>query len=333
MTTLAVCDLEVLVGAGAGTFKAVDGVDLEIPEGAVVGLVGESGSGKSTLGRAMVGLTPAASGQLLLDGVDYRGARGRRLRKLRRSVQMVFQDPNSSLNPRMTVGEAIAEALPERSRTSRASRRAEIVKLLDLVALEPGYAGVRPRALSGGERQRVALARALAARPDVIVADEVTSALDASIQASVLNLLRDVGRQTGLSMLFISHNLAVVRYMTGSVAVMQLGRIVERGPTEDVLARPSHPYTRMLIDSVSLEGFDLGEDPVGEPPDPLQPPSGCRFRTIFPVGPLAGPSREICISEDPCAATALRLHRAACHFAPPAELEEATDDVAVDRSA
>ena len=318
MTSVEVRDLEVVVGVGAEMFKAVDRVDLEIPEGAVVGLVGESGSGKSTLGRAMAGLTPAQQGQILLDGVDFRGARGRRLRMLRRSVQMVFQDPNSSLNPRMTVGEAIAEALPDRARMSRSSRRSETAKLLELVALEPGYARVRPRALSGGERQRVALARALAARPDVIVADEVTSALDASIQASTLNVLRDVRRQTGLSMLFISHNLAVVRYMTDSVAVMQLGRIVERGPTEDVLARPSHPYTRLLIESVSLEGFDSGEDPLGEPPDPLQPPSGCRFHAVCPVGPLADPGRRICVSEDPRVGSHARLHHAACHFAPPA---------------
>lgn len=319
MTSLEACELGVTVGVGRGMFKAVDGVDLAIPANTVVGLVGESGSGKSTLGRAIVGLTPAQHGQILLDGVDVRGVRGRRLRSWRRSAQMVFQDPNSSLNPRMTVGEAIAEALPEGSRSSRATRRAEVARVLDLVALEPAYARVRPRGLSGGERQRVALARALAARPDVIVADEVTSALDASIQASVLNVLRDVQRETGMSMLFISHNLAVVRYMTDAVAVMQLGRIVESGETTKVLARPSHPYTRMLIESASLEGFDIGDDPLGEPPDPLRPPHGCRFRTVCPVGPLADPTRTICLERDPSAIAGSRVHRAACHFAPAVE--------------
>lgn len=316
MTSLAVRDLTVQVGTGRSTFNAVDGVDLDIPANTVVGLVGESGSGKSTLGRALVGLTPAQRGQILLDGVDHRGSRGRQLRSLRRSAQMVFQDPNSSLNPRMTVGEAIAESLPQPLRRGGTSRRAEVGRLLKLVALEPAYARARPRALSGGERQRVAIARALAARPGVIVADEVTSALDASIQASILNVLRDVHQETGMSMLFISHNLAVVRYMTDALAVMQLGRIVERGATLRVLEQPFHPYTRALIESTSLHEFDVGDDPVGEAPDPLQPPSGCRFRTVCPVGPLSNPQRRICVEMDPGPIAPSRAHQAACHYAP-----------------
>jgi peptide/nickel transport system ATP-binding protein len=316
VTLLALRDLRVRVGAGHGAITAVDGVDLDVPPGAVVGLVGESGSGKSTLARAIVGFTPADRGQVVLDGRDYRGARGRRIRELRRRVQLVFQDPRSSLNPRMTVGEALGEVIGRRGRSSRATRRSEIAELLGLVALEPAYARARPGALSGGERQRVALARALAADPDVIVADEVTSALDVSIQASILNLLRDVRSERGLSILFISHNLSVVRYMSDEIAVMQLGRVVERGPTEALMGAPMHPYTRVLMESASLEGLDEVGEELGEAPDPLHPPSGCRFRTVCPVGPLASPDRRICVAEDPGRTAGRRVHQAACHFAP-----------------
>jgi len=316
MTELKVRGLRVRVGSGRGELTAVDGVDLDVGAGEVVGLVGESGSGKSTLARAVAGILPSSDGRLLLDGRDYARARGSRLRELRRRVQLVFQDPNASLNPRMTIGQALGEAASAGRRMSRRGRQAEVRRLLELVALEPAYAQARPRALSGGQRQRVALARAMAVRPDLIVADEITSALDASIQASVLNLLRDLRRETGLGLLFISHDLAVVRYVSDAAAVMHLGRIVERGPTERLLQAPEHPYTRVLIDSVSLDGFEQrreGDD--REPPDPLHPPSGCRFRTICPVGPLADPQREICRSDDPARGAEQRLHRAACHFA------------------
>lgn len=316
MTQLEVRSLRVRVGSGHGALTAVDGVDLDLAAGTVVGLVGESGSGKSTLARAITGILPPLDGRLLLDGRDYARARGSRLRDLRRRVQMVFQDPNASLNPRMTIGEALGEAASAGRRMTRSARQAEVRRLLELVALEPAYAQARPRALSGGQRQRVALARAMAVRPDVIVADEITSALDASIQASVLNLLRDLRRETGLALLFISHDLAVVRYVSDSAAVMHLGRIVERGPTERLLQAPEHPYTRALIESVSLEGFaQRREGDDREPPDPLHPPSGCRFRTICPVGPLADPLREVCRTDDPALAAEVRLHRAACHFA------------------
>ena len=314
MTDLSVRGLQVELGEGRSAFNAVDGVDLDVPAGTVVGLVGESGSGKSTLGRAIAGLLPAQSGELLLGGVDFRGARAGRARELRRRVQLVFQDPRSALNPRMSVGEALGEALTADRRMRRGERKAEIKRLLELVALEPAYAGVRPRELSGGERQRVALARALAARPDLIVADEVTSALDASIQASILNLLRDVREETGLSMVLISHNIAVVRYMAESIAVMQLGRIVERAATDDLLQAPRHPYTKLLMDSVSLDGYADGTEPLRDPPDPLEPPSGCRFRTVCPVGPEVDPERLICIEQDPAGGAADRPHHAACHF-------------------
>jgi peptide/nickel transport system ATP-binding protein len=224
-----------------GQTVAVDGVSLTVPAGQVVGLVGESGSGKSTLARAAVGLAPYA-GRILLGGEPV-PTRGRR-----RPLQMVFQDPYSSLDPRMSIGESIAEAMPRG--TSRAEGRAEVERLLELVHLDPTRAGARPAELSGGQRQRVALARALAGRPQVVIADEITSALDVSIQGAVLNLVRELQAELGLSMLFISHNLAVVRYVATHVAVMRDGRIVEQGPTAQVLAAPEHDYTRELLAAV-----------------------------------------------------------------------------------
>ncbi|MDN3354437.1 ATP-binding cassette domain-containing protein [Actinomadura sp. DC4] len=225
-----------------GRTTAVDGVSLTVPEGAVVGLVGESGSGKSTLARAAVGLAPLAGGRITLGGAPV-PTRGRS-----RPLQIVFQDPYSSLDPRMTAGESVAEAMAPGG--SRADRRAEVARLLELVHLDPACAGVVPSRLSGGQRQRVALARALAARPRVIIADEITSALDVSVQGAVLNVVRELQRELGLAMLFISHNLAVVRYVASHVAVMRHGRIVEQGPTAHVLTEPGHDYTRELLAAV-----------------------------------------------------------------------------------
>ena len=234
----------VTVRYGAST--VLDEVSLTVPHGEIVGLVGESGSGKSTLAKAAVGLAPVDGGQILLDGEPIR------LRGRHRPVQMVFQDPFSSLDPRMTIGESIAEALyrPESGRLSRAGRRVEIARLLELVHLDAGRAGHRPGELSGGQRQRVALARALAGRPRLVIADEITSALDVSVQGAVLNLVREMQRELGLSMLFISHNLAVVRYVASQVAVLESGRIVEHGPTAEVLGRPQHDYTRQLLAAI-----------------------------------------------------------------------------------
>ncbi|GAA0318673.1 ATP-binding cassette domain-containing protein [Actinoallomurus spadix] len=225
-----------------GRTTAVDEVSLTVPEGAVVGLVGESGSGKSTLARAAVGLAPLTTGRITLGG-DPIPARGRP-----RPLQMVFQDPYSSLDPRMTVGRSVAEAMPPGG--SRADRRAEVERLLELVHLNPSCAGAVPSRLSGGQRQRVALARALAARPRVIIADEITSALDVSVQGAVLNLVRELQRELGLAMLFISHDLAVVRYVASQIAVMRHGRLVEQGPTTRVLTEPEHDFTRELLAAV-----------------------------------------------------------------------------------
>ncbi|MEU9497094.1 ATP-binding cassette domain-containing protein [Streptomyces sp. NPDC048196] len=214
-----------------GSFTAVRGVSLEVPEGSVTGLVGESGSGKSTLARAVAGLTP-------YQGTITGAERGR--------VHMVFQDPYSSLDPRMSVGATIAEG----TRVPRAQRPAEVERLLELVSLPASYARKYPRELSGGQRQRVAIARALAARPELLIADEITSALDVSVQGAVLNLIRELRTELGLTMLFISHNLAVVRYVCDAVAVMRHGQLVESGPVEDVISAPRHEYTRALLNAV-----------------------------------------------------------------------------------
>ena len=234
----------VTVRYGAST--VLDEVSLTVPDGEIVGLVGESGSGKSTLAKAAVGLAPVHGGQILLDGEPIR------LRGRHRPVQMVFQDPFSSLDPRMTIGESIAEALyrPPSGRLSRGARRDEIARLLELVHLDPGRSAQLPGQLSGGQRQRVALARALAGRPQLVIADEITSALDVSVQGAVLNLVREMQRELGLSMLFISHNLAVVRYVASQVAVLEGGRIVEHGPTTEVLGQPQHDYTRQLLAAI-----------------------------------------------------------------------------------
>ncbi|MFG1945885.1 ABC transporter ATP-binding protein [Nonomuraea sp. NPDC048826] len=238
MTALEFHGVRVRLGRGRHATEIVRGVDLEVPSGTVVGLVGESGCGKSTLARAAVGLVPLAAGHVVPDR--------------RRAVQLVFQDPYSSLDPRMTVGAAIAEALPRRRLlgSAAAGASAEVARLLDLVGLEAAHAQRLPRLLSGGQRQRVALARALAARPEVVIADEITSALDVSVQGMVLNLVRDIQRELGLTLLFISHNLAVVRYVSDRVAIMSRGLVVEEGPVDEVMASPRDPYTRTLLESV-----------------------------------------------------------------------------------
>jgi peptide/nickel transport system ATP-binding protein len=302
-------DVTVRFGGRAHGLTAVERVSLTVPAGTVVGLVGESGSGKSTLARAAVGLAPVHSGRILLGGAPVR-------RSGHRPVQMVFQDPYSSLDPRMTIGASIAEAIPRSVAAGRAARRAEVARLLDIVDLDPGRAGHYPAELSGGQRQRVALARALAGRPEVLIADEITSALDVSIQGTVLNLVRDLHRQLNLSMLFISHNLAVVRYVSDVIAVMYLGRIVEVGRADELLADPQHPYTRELLASASHATDDADAPTVvadAEPADPHQPPSGCRFHPRCPIGPLVRADRDICRTTEPVAPA--HRHGAACHFA------------------
>jgi peptide/nickel transport system ATP-binding protein len=316
MTTLAASALSVRFGHGDRGLTAVDRVDLEVPAGATVGLVGESGSGKSTLARALSGLTPLAEGDVLLDGAPVRKRQGGRAVDRGRRVQMIFQDPFTSLNPRMTVGEAIGEASALRGGTRRGARKADVQRYLELVHLDPELAGRLPSRLSGGQRQRVAIARALAARPEVLIADEITSSLDVSVQSAVLNLMRELRAELGISMMFVSHNLATVRYVSDTLAVMYLGRIVEVGPTEAVVSAPRHPYTQALLTAVPRLGSPaLGELELGDPPDPHHPPRGCHFHPRCPIGPTVVPERQICVEQDPRAGAADRPHHSFCHFA------------------
>ncbi len=295
--------------------SAVDRVSFSVPTGSIVGLVGESGSGKSTLARAAVGIVPLADGRILFDErpLPLKG---------RRPLQMVFQDPYSSLDPRMTIGASIDEALP--AGLGRAERRSEVARLLGLVHLDPARSRVYPAHLSGGQRQRVALARALAGRPEVLIADEITSALDVSIQGAVLNLVRELQRELGLSILFISHNLAVVRYVASHIAVMYLGRIVEYGSATEVLSDPQHPYTRDLLAAIPgvRSSRETAVVEVLEDVDPHHPPPGCPYHTRCPIGPLVLPERDICRTVEPGAE---HRQRATCHFAPPDQATAAED--------
>jgi peptide/nickel transport system ATP-binding protein len=316
VTALEARSVTVRFGSGRRRLIAVDRVDLEVPEASTLGVVGESGSGKSTLARALVGLVPLAAGEVVIDGSRLRAARDGRVVDPRRRIQMIFQDPFASLNPRMTVGDALGEALTVRGGSGRATRTAEIGRYLDLVHLDADIAKRMPSGLSGGQRQRVAIARALAARPDVLIADEITSSLDVSVQSAVLNLLGELRRELGISMIFVSHNLATVRYLSDEIAVMYLSRVVEVGPTEAVVSAPRHPYTRALLYAVpSLGGSVPADLELGEPPDPHDPPPGCPFHPRCPVGPNARPERGECVERDPREGAEQRPHRAFCHFA------------------
>jgi oligopeptide/dipeptide ABC transporter ATP-binding protein len=292
---------------------AVDGVDLRIQRGEAVALVGESGSGKTTLARALTGLLKPDHGQILLQG-KVLPASGNRSRTDQRKVQMVFQDPYSSLNPRLTVGGMLHELLRVHHVVPRAEIPAYTRELLGLVGLGEEAGHAYPRQFSGGQRQRVAIARALALRPDLLVADEPVSALDVSVQATILNLLQDLRAQLGLTLLLISHNLAVVRHLCDRVAVMYLGRIIEMAPTEELFSAPRHPYTQGLLAAIPRMTFTAeGDAPAvrGDPPSPLRIPAGCRFRTRCPI------AEQICAEQDPAllSAAGAPAHSAACHFA------------------
>ena len=260
--------------------RAVDGVSLALRRGETLGLVGESGCGKTTLGRAALRLIPASGGAIRFEGEDVRALRGERLKGFHRRAQMIFQDPHSSLNPLYSVGRTLREVLEVHKLCPAAEMRGRIAELLIQVGLQPELIDRRPSALSGGQCQRVGIARALAVEPELIVADESVSALDVSIQAQVLNLLMQLQRELHLTMMFISHDLSVVRHLCQRVAVMYLGRIVELGPTEEIFAAPKHPYTVSLIEAIPTMAPDarLGEALLsGEPPSPIDVPRGCAF--------------------------------------------------------
>ncbi len=316
MSALEVENLSVRYGTGRRTMTAVDTVSLSIPDGGILGLVGESGSGKSTLGRAIAGLVPAPGGRVLVGGKQIT-ARAHRARA-GRNVQMIFQDPYGSLDPRMTVGESIAEGVMAGTQHGRRERAAEVRRLLELVSLDPHQASALPSRLSGGQRQRVAVARALAARPAVLVADEITSALDVSVQGSVLNVVQVAVRAEKITTLFISHNLAVVSAMCDQIAVMYAGHIVEQAPTAQLISQPRHPYTCALLASVpSIKRAASGKAATTldtDPPDLHDPPAGCRFHPRCPVGPSVHPERAVCIEAAPTFSEVGPHHLASCHF-------------------
>ena len=283
---LEVKNLVVEYVVGNKIVHAVSDVSLEIARGETLGLVGESGCGKSTLGRAVLHLRPAQSGKVLFDGEDLTSMRGEALRKMRRRVQLIFQDPIASLNPRRRIGDIIAEPLVIAGYKD-ANKRHELVReVLGAVGLDPALVVDRlPHEFSGGQCQRICIARALVLNPEFIICDEPVSALDVSIRAQILNLLEEMKTRFGLTLLFIAHDLAVVKAVSDRVAVMYLGRICEVGPSEQLFAKPAHPYTALLIEAIPVPDPDVRPAesvPVGEPPSPIAPPSGCRFRTRCP---------------------------------------------------
>jgi len=304
-----------------GTVKAVDDVTFEVRRGETLGLVGESGCGKSTIGRAMIRLREPTAGSVRFDGVDLGSLKTGDLRRMRRRMQIIFQDPYGSLDPRMTVGSIISEPIETHHLAAGVAKQERIADLLRLVGLDPLYVKRYPHEFSGGQRQRIGVARALAVEPEFIVCDEPISALDVSIQAQVLNLLTDLKNRLGLTYLFVAHDLSVVKHISDRVAVMYLGKIVEVGPPDVLYGAPGHPYTRALLSAVPVP------DPVaerkrrrvilkGDVPSPVNPPSGCRFHTRCWLYDRLG-QPENCRTDDPALApvAGVAAHRAACHYA------------------
>ncbi len=310
---LAIEDIQVLFPVRHGTLRAVDGISLELQRGETLGLVGESGCGKSTLGKTIVGLVKPTRGSVKLNGVDIVGASRQELRRHRARMQMIFQDPYASLNPRLAVGRIIEEPLIVHNMGSRAERREKVLALAQRVGLHPESMNRHPHEFSGGQRQRVGIARALALNPELIICDEPVSALDVSVKAQVINLLVDLQREHGLSYLFISHDLSVVQHIAHRVAVMYLGKIVELSPRARLWSQPLHPYTRALINAVPVpdpEQPGLREHPLieGEIPSSIDPPSGCHFRTRCPFAAAE------CAEREPPLRNITGDHWVACHF-------------------
>jgi len=301
------------VGDTRQTVKAIDGVDFDVLRGETLGIIGESGSGKTTLGRALVSLVRPTAGQILHDGIDMGALGGARLRKARRDYQIIFQDPNAALNPRMTVLDSILEPAAVAGIGDARSRRTDAFEMMKRVGLSPELAGRYPHQFSGGQKQRINIARALTLRPKVIVCDEVVAALDVSVRGNVLNLFAELQRDFDLTYIFITHDISVVSHISDRIAVTYLGRFMELGPAEGVIEHSLHPYTRSLLSAepVPLPSSMRTSRRIalqGEIPSPLSPPSGCRFRTRCPA---AG---ERCAAETPQWRELRSGHWVACHF-------------------
>ncbi|WP_131104530.1 ABC transporter ATP-binding protein [Ornithinimicrobium sufpigmenti] len=293
--------------------RAVDGVSFDIDRGRTLGMVGESGSGKSTMGRAILQLERAAEGSVRFEGTDLTTLSGGQLRSYRRRMQMVFQDPFASLNPRMTVGDTVGDSLLAHDIGTRADRRERVGQMLETVGLDPSWAGRFPHEFSGGQRQRIAIARALAVDPDFVVADEPVSALDVSVQAQTINLLGSLQEDLGVTFLFIAHDLAVVRQLAHRVAVVYLGKVVELADRDQLYSSPAHPYTVSLLSAVPIPepALERRRERIilrGDIPSPMSPPSGCRFRT------RCWKAQEVCAEVVPPLVTLRPGHTAACHF-------------------
>jgi oligopeptide/dipeptide ABC transporter ATP-binding protein len=305
-----------LLGRTVGQVQAVDGVSLVIRRGQTLGLVGETGCGKSTLARCIAGLIPVTSGKVTFEGQDITNLSRRAMRPFRREIQMIFQDPYGSLNPRRRVGAIIGDPFAVHKTATGAERRRKVQELMERVGLNPEHYNRFPAEFSGGQRQRIGVARALALQPKLIVCDEPVSALDVSIQAQVLNLLADLQDDFGLSYLFIAHDLEVVRHVSQAVDVMYLGRIAESGPKGPVYDSPRHPYTNALLSAVPSADPEAAASRqrvilTGDVPSPINPPSGCRFHPRCPK------AQELCAQQDPVLEVKLSdppTHEAACHF-------------------